>query len=73
MNTAMNKPIDELAALDLNSVEKNIYSIRGEQVIADFDLARFYGVENRSLKTSGQEEHRLFSGRFYVSFDCERS
>ena len=64
MNTAMNKPIDELAALDLNSVGKNIYSIRGEQVIADFDLARFYGVENRSLKQAVRRNIDYFPDDF---------
>ena len=64
MNTAMNKTIDELAALDLNSVGKNIYSIRGEQVIADFDLARFYGVENRSLKQAVRRNIDYFPDDF---------
>lgn len=60
----MIKTIDNLIAIDLDSVEKNIYTIRGEQVIADFDLARFYGVENRSLRQTVRRNIDYFPGDF---------
>lgn len=34
------------------SIERRIYTVRGEYVMIDHDLADLYGVENRSLRQS---------------------
>jgi len=36
--------------INLENITEFIYTIRGQKVMLDFDLALLYGVENRSLK-----------------------
>jgi len=36
--------------MELQSIQKKIYEIRGQKVMLDFDLAELYEVENRALK-----------------------
>ena len=47
--------------LDL-SIIQNIYEIRGEQVMLDFDLAKRYGVETRVLKQAVRRNIGRFEG-----------
>ena len=36
--------------MELQTIQKKIYEIRGKQVMLDFDLAALYGVETKVLK-----------------------
>ena len=35
---------------ELENIQNHIYTIRGQRVMLDFDLARIYQVENKQLK-----------------------
>ncbi len=48
MSTAKEKPVSRQAAPDPN-LQERIFTIRGERVILDSDLAEIYGVEVRTL------------------------
>lgn len=46
MSNVANK---EIMIVDENNIKDKIYSIRGQRVILDFDLAEIYGYETRKL------------------------
>lgn len=39
---------------DLTNIQKNIYEIRGQRVMLDFDLAALYDVETAQLSRFGE-------------------
>lgn len=51
---------DSLSTVE--TIEKRIYTVRGEHVMIDRDLADLYGVENRSLRQSVRRNMEKFPG-----------
>ena len=47
-----------------SSIERRIYTVRGEHVMIDRDLADLYGVENRSLRQSVRRNIEKFPDDF---------
>ena len=47
-----------------SSIERRIYTVRGEYVMIDRDLADLYGVENRSLRQSVRRNMEKFPDDF---------
>ena len=48
----------------VETIEKRIYTVRGEHVMIDRDLAELYGVENRSLRQSVRRNIEKFPDDF---------
>ena len=48
--------------MELQTIQKKIYEIRGKQVMLDFDLAALYGVETSQLKRSVRRNIERFEG-----------
>ena len=46
--------------MELQTIQKKIYEIRGKQVMLDFDLATLYGVETKVLKQGVKRNIRRF-------------
>lgn len=46
--------------MELQTIQKKIYEIRGKQVMLDFDLAALYGVETKVLKQGVKRNIRRF-------------
>mgnify|MGYP006321952931 FL=1 len=46
--------------MELQTIQKKIYEIRGKQVMLDFDLALLYGVETKVLKQGVKRNIRRF-------------
>lgn len=53
-----------LERLSDSSIERRIYTVRGEHVMIDRDLADLYGVENRSLRQSVRRNIEKFPKDF---------
>ncbi len=53
---------DSLSTVE--TIEKRIYTVRGEHVMIDRDLADLYGVENRSLRQSVRRNMEKFPDDF---------
>ena len=49
-----------------DSIESRIYMVRGVQVMLDYDLAKLYGVENRSLRQSVRRNEDSFPEDFLL-------
>ena len=47
-----------------SSIERRIYTVRGEYVMIDRDLADLYGVENRSLRQAVRRNIEKFPDDF---------
>jgi hypothetical protein len=52
-------------------VERQIYFIRGEKVMLDFDLAALYGVETRALKQAVRRNSDRFPNDFMFRLTSE--
>ncbi len=50
--------------IPLDRIESLIYFFRGEKVMFDFDLARFYGVETKTLNRAVKRNLKRFPGDF---------
>ncbi len=51
----------------VEKIEAMIYTIRGQRVMLDSDLAKLYGVETKRLNGTSTKKPRSISYRFYVS------
>ena len=57
---------EQLATIELTdeSIESMVYTIRGTEVILDFDLARIYGYETKYLNRQVQRNIEKFPKDF---------
>ena len=55
---------DEIIVLDNQQIQDRIYTIRGEQVMIDRDLANLYGVETKYLNRAVKRNIERFSKSF---------
>jgi len=53
-----------VTAITDNSLQKRIFTVRGQQVMIDRDLAELYGVENRALKQAVKRNSLRFPDDF---------
>ncbi len=63
------KEENEKALVALETIQSKIYEIRGVKVMLDFDLAKLYGVETRSLKQSVRRNMNRFDEDFMFTLD----
>ena len=56
----------EVITVDSGKIQNLVYTIRGQQVMLDSDLANLYGYEVKRL-------NKQISDRFYVSINNRRS
>jgi adenine-specific DNA methylase len=56
---------------DLTKIEAMIYTIRGQRVMMDFDLAELYGVETKALKRSVRRNLNRFPADFMFEMSEE--
>ena len=52
--------------MELETIRSMIYEVRGVRVMLDFDLARLYQVENRTLKRAVRRNMDRFPGDFML-------
>ena len=52
--------------MELETIRSMIYEVRGVRVMLDFDLARLYQVENRTLKQAVRRNMDRFPGDFML-------
>jgi hypothetical protein len=52
--------------MDIHLVQNKIYTIRGQKVMLDFDLAAIYGVETRVQKQSVRRNIERFEGEDFM-------
>ena len=52
--------------MELQTIQKKIYEIRGKQVMLDFDLALLYGVETSQLNRSVRRNIERFEGEDFM-------
>ena len=57
--------------MELQTIQKKIYEIRGKQVMLDFDLALLYGVETKVLKQGVKRNKRRFPVDFMFELTQE--
>lgn len=57
--------------MELQTIQKKIYEIRGKQVMLDFDLALLYGVETKVLKQGVKRNKRRFPDDFMFELTQE--
>ena len=57
--------------MELTTIKKSIYEIRGKNVMLDMDLAKLYDVETKALKQAVRRNIDRFPG-LYVSIDKRR-
>jgi hypothetical protein len=50
--------------MELQIIQSKIYSLRGQRVILDFDLANFYGIENKRMKEAVHRNRTRFPEDF---------
>ena len=48
--------------MELQAIQNNIYEIRGQKVMLDFDLAEMYGTETAQLKRAVRRNIERFEG-----------
>jgi hypothetical protein len=65
METDLQKQVENITGL--------IHFIRGEKVIIDFDLARLYGVEVKSVKRVVRRNIQRFPGDFMFELSREET
>lgn len=51
---------------ELDNIQNHIYTIRGQRVMLDFDLARIYQVENKQLKRQVRRNMERFEGEDFM-------
>jgi phage regulator Rha-like protein len=56
--------LNELIAMDHQTIQDKIYTIRGEQVMLDEDLAELYDVEPKRLNEQVKRNAERFPGKF---------
>jgi DNA-binding transcriptional MerR regulator len=59
--------------VSLAEIQARIYTVRNVQVMIDFDLARFYGIENRSLRQAVRRNIEKFPDDFLLKLSKEES
>ena len=50
--------------MELSVIQSKIYEVRGQRVMLDFDLAKMYGIETRTLKQSVKSNIERFDDDF---------
>ena len=60
----MKESQNKIIVFDASAIQKKIYTIRGEQVMLDSDLAVFYGVETRRLNEQVKRNIERFPAAF---------
>ena len=61
---SMEEPFAMVTGVNVAPVENYIYTIRGKYVMIDIDLAKLYGVENRSLRQAVRRNTNKFPDDF---------
>lgn len=56
---------------NITKIEAMIYSIRGQKVMMDFDLAELYGVETKALKRAVRRNLNRFPEDFMFEMNVE--
>ena len=51
---------NDIQILDKQTIESMIYTIRGQKIMLDFDLARIYGIQQAVLMNKSREILRSF-------------
>ena len=51
---------------EIEEIRSRIHTIRGKQVMLDFDLAALYGIETRTLKQSVRRNLKRFEGEDFM-------
>ena len=55
---------DELPALPIERIEERIYTVRGQRIMLDTDLAEVYGVETKALNRAVKRNSDRFPEDF---------
>ena len=58
----MNNPDDRIIVVDESTLKDKIYTIRGQQVMLDFDLAEIYGYETKNFNRQVKNNIERFEG-----------
>lgn len=56
---------------DITEIEEMIYTIRGQRLMMDFDLARLYGIETKNLKKAVRRNLKRFPDDFMFEMSKE--
>lgn len=51
---------------ELENIQSHIYTIRGQRVILDFDLASIYEVETKALNQTVKRNYKRFEGEEFM-------
>ena len=51
---------------ELENIQNHIYSIRGQRVMFDFDLASIYEVETKALNQAVKRNYKRFEGEEFM-------
>ncbi|MFA6598813.1 MAG: ORF6N domain-containing protein [Ignavibacteriaceae bacterium] len=65
----MKESQNKIIVFDAVAIQKKIYTIRGEQVMLDSDLASFYGVETKALNQAVKRNIERFLEEFMFALD----
>ncbi len=57
--------------MDIQQIQSKIYTIRGQRVMLDFDLANFYGLKTKVLKQSVRRNFARFPEDFMFELNGE--
>ena len=67
----MKESKNKIIVFDAGVIQKKIYTIRGEQVMLDSDLAEFYGIETRTLNQAVKRNIERFPEDFMFQLSDE--
>ena len=62
---------DKISLLEDNQIQSRIYTLRGQQVMLDRDLAELYGVETRALNQAVKRNIERFPQEFMFQLTNE--
>ena len=69
----MDEPKNKIIIYDSASIQRKIYSVRGEQVMLDSDLSDFYNVETRRLNEQVKRNIERFPAEFMFQLTQEET
>ena len=59
---------NDIQILDKQTIESMIYTIRGQKVMLDFDLARIYGYSTKTFNQQVKNNIEKFPERYKLKF-----
>ena len=62
---------NDIQILDKQTIESMIYTIRGQKVMLDFDLARIYGYSTKAFNQQVKNNIEKFPNRYRFKFNKE--